>query len=122
MFTHDDEIYLIARRNIAGTFDRAPNWLGKHARQVFNLLFYSFTRKRTALYHVDRDTATIKPLFDFQSCGDTAFAGIAPLKEPNHFYVLNYSSPIDGTDWPWIFGQLMPTHIYGTTIKFEKQE
>lgn len=121
MFRQGARYFVIARRNIAGVYDHSPSWLGQAGKTLVNALFYSFTRKRTCLYRVDLDKRCLVPLFDFPSRGDTAFAGIAPLaEEQDTYYMLNYSSPIDGWDLPWLAGQLLPTHIYETTLKFSK--
>ncbi len=77
---------------------------------------YSVTRKRTALYHLDKDALRLAPVMDFPSKGDTAFAGIAPLGG-GAYWVANYSCAIDGPDWPWVAGQLVGTRIYDTVLR-----
>lgn len=118
MFGHAGRFYVIARRNVAGPFNRDLWFLPQAAQNTYNLLRYSLTRKRTALYRVDLERRELAPLFDFPSKGDTAYAGVVPLDE-NCYYVVNYSSPLEGPDWTWIGGQLTGTHIYATELCFE---
>lgn len=122
MFRRGSKFFVIARRNVAGVYAHAPSWLGEKGRTAANAVFYSLTRKRTCLYRVDRERAGLVPLFDFPSRGDTAFAGIAPIADDRDAYwVLNYSNPIDGLDLPWLAGQLRPTCLYATTLKFSQE-
>jgi len=119
MFRRGSEFFVIARRNVAGVYDHTPPWFPEKARTAVNAVLYSLTRKRTCLYRADLERACLVPLFDFPSRGDTAFAGIAPVVDaPEAYWVLNYSSPINGIDLPWLAGQLLPTCLYETTLKF----
>ncbi len=117
MFQHAGTFYEIARRNVAGPFETESRWLPRGLHRAWRMARYSLTRKRTTLYRVDRDARRLVPLFDFPSKGDTAFAGIAPL-DARTYYVVNYSSPIDGLDWPWLGGQLAGSHLYATELAF----
>lgn len=122
MFRQGGSFYVIARRNIAGLYSHAAEWLGARVKRTADAVFYSLTRKRTALYRVDLRQGVLLPVLDFPSRGDTAFAGIVPLKnQENSYWLLNYSSPIQGFDWPWLFGQLQSTRIYETTLAFSKK-
>ena len=80
-------------------------------RRGWSLARYSLTRKRTAVYRLDREARDLVPLVDLPSCGDTAFAGAVELA-PGRFEIVNYSSPIDGVDWPWLGGQLTGSRLY----------
>jgi hypothetical protein len=86
----------------------------------WNLLRYSLTRKRTALYRVELTTNTLVALFDFPSKGDTAFPALVPLDESS-YYLVNYSCALNGPDWPWIGGQLAGTNLYETVLRFESK-
>lgn len=119
MFRHGGQFYVVARRNVAGSFDRGADFLPPRLRRAYYLVRYSLTRKRTCLYRVDVAEKRLVPVLDFPSKGDTAFAGIVPLDE-HSYYMANYSSPIKGPDWPWLFGQILPTRIYDTIIHFEQ--
>jgi hypothetical protein len=117
MFRHGADFYVIARRNVAGTFMHELPLLPKKSNQIYSLVRYSLTRKRTALYKLDKEKLILEPLFDFPSKGDTAFPGLVQLS-PDEFYMVNYSSPLEGRDWPWIGGQFFGSNLYGTTIQF----
>ncbi|HOZ45394.1 MAG TPA: hypothetical protein PLO37_03135 [Candidatus Hydrogenedentes bacterium] len=117
MFRHGSDFYVIARRNVAGPFYRGLTRLPERWQRAWYLARYSLTRKRTALYKVDLEHRRLVPLLDLPSKGDTAFAGIVKLDDRS-YYVANYSSALDGPDWPWIVGQLRPTIIYGMILNF----
>lgn len=116
MFRRGSDFYVIARRNVAGPCDRVTVF-PETIQHALNLAAYSLTRKRTTLYKVDTKNMCLVPLFDFPSQGDTAFAGIAPI-DAHSYFMVNYSSPLEGWDWPWIFGQLRPTRLYETVLTF----
>ncbi len=103
MFRRGEAFYVIARRNVAGDFNRGVDWLPASLQRGWNLARYSLTRKRTSLYKVDLTANRLIPLFDFPSRGDTAFPALLPL-DTNAYYLVNYSCPLDGTDWPWLGG------------------
>lgn len=117
MFRHGEEFYVIARRNVAGAFNRRTVFLPMPLQRAWYLLRYSLTRKRTALYKVDVAAKRLTPLFDFPSKGDTAYAGIVPL-DRHSYYVVNYSSPLGGPDWPWLGGQIAGSNLYECVLTF----
>ena len=117
LFRHGHEFYVIARRNVAGPFAVGADWMPRPWRRAWWMVRYSLTRKRTALYHFDTAALTLSPLLDFPSKGDTAFAGIVPLG-PDTYWVANYSSSLDGPDWPWVIGQVAGTNIYESILHF----
>jgi len=117
MFRHNGEFYVIARRNVAGPFNRNLQFLPEHVQRGWYLARYSLTRKRTALYKIDPENLELTPLFDFPSTGDTAYVGIAKLDD-NNYYVVNYSSDLNGPDWPWLGGQIAGANLYATTLSF----
>jgi len=120
MLNHRNEMYVFARRNVDGSMDKAPKFLPDFARKWINLIRYSLTKKRTALYYLDKNSKTLKPLFDFPSHGDTAFPALAPIDDKRYLF-LNYSSVIfEGNDFSWIRGQLSTTRIYSSIITFSK--
>ncbi len=118
MFRRNDDFYMIARRNIAGDYNRSATWLPKFLRSKYYLVRYSLTRKRTTLYKLNKKTLELEPLFDFPSRGDTAYAGILPLTK-NKYVVFNYSSDIRGPDMSWLYGQLFGSNIYATILTFK---
>jgi hypothetical protein len=117
MFRHGSAFYVLARRNIAGAFASGGEWLPKAWQRGWRLARYSLTRKRTTLYKLDTENLKLAPLFDLPSKGDTAYAGIVPL-DPDSYWIANYSSRLDGPDWPWLAGQLTGTNIYDTVLRF----
>lgn len=119
MFRRGDEFYVVARRNLDGPYYKDSRLIPKSLRSKVSLVRYSATRKRTSLYRLNKEKLELEPLFDFQSIGDTAYAGIAETG-PNTYLLMNYSCDIDGFDWNWIAGQLVGTNIYSTTLKFEE--
>lgn len=122
LFRRGENFYLIARRNVAGAkFLRGPEFLPMELRRGWSLARYSLTRKRTSLYKLDLKNYKLQPLVDFPSKGDTAFAGLMALDD-QRYYLLNYSCPLDGTDWPWLAGQFLTTRIYQTELSFPEDK
>ncbi len=117
VFRRDGDFYLIARRNVAGPFDRKWTILPEPVQRAWNLVCYSATCKRTALYKVDPVMRNIKTLFDFPSTGDTSIPALAPLDRQS-YCLMYYSTPIGARDWPWFFGQIIGSNIYETTLTF----
>jgi len=109
LFDHEDAIYLIARRNIDGKANRFKS-------RNRNLIRYSFTRKCTSLYKINKTDKTIETILDFPSTGDNAYAGIVQTA-PNEYAVFNYSSDPKHKK-NWIRGQLGKTNIYMYRLKF----
>lgn len=117
MFRHNEDIYLIARRNLDGEFDKGNRWLPNSLETIYYLGRYWFTKKRTTLYLLDKNNLTFTPILDLPSKGDTSFPAIVQLSQ--HEYLLyNYSSPPQGKDRFWLSGQLHRTVIYSIILKF----
>jgi hypothetical protein len=116
LFRQGDAFYAVARRNLAGAFGPEPGQEVGALRQLFYLLRYSASRKRTALYRVLPEERRTLPVLDLPGRGDTAFAGVVPLGD-GRWWVVNYTSHLDGPDWPWIGGQLVGTVIYGVELE-----
>ncbi|MFM2305965.1 MAG: hypothetical protein RLZZ367_634 [Bacteroidota bacterium] len=117
LFEHNDDIYLISRRNVDGDMDKVKNRKNDKQGRLRNLIRYSITRKVTALYKFDKDSLTVTPVIDFPSTGDNAYAGIAQV-DANIYVVMNYSSDIAKRKKNWIRGQLGKTYIYWTKLRF----
>jgi hypothetical protein len=120
MLRQGGDFYVIARRNIAGDFNRDASFLPARWNRGWNLVRYSLTRKRTCLYRADTEKRLLVPLLDLPSKGDTAFPGAVRLDDRTWF-VVNYSAPLEGTDWPWLFGQITGTRLYGMTLTFPEK-
>jgi len=118
VFKHNDEIYVIGRRSLGGPYDKGKRALPDSVETLYYLAHYWWTKKRTALYRLDKDTLSLEPILDFPSKGDTSFAGLVKLNE-NQYLMYNYSSDPEGKDRVWMSGQLHQTNIYSTIITFE---
>lgn len=110
MFRHGDAIYLLARRDIGGPFDRGARALPFERQRIFNLAAYSLRPKRTALFRMDGRRPV--HLLDLPSAGDTAFPSVVSLGG-GRFLVANYTSPPEDPDRSWLRGQ---TSVDGTRI------
>lgn len=109
LFNEGDDTYLIARRNIDGKANRFKS-------RNRNLIRYSFTRKCTSLYKINKENKRIDLVLDFPSTGDNAYAGIVQIGV-KEYAVFNYSSnPKHPKNW--IRGQLGKTNIYMHRLKF----
>lgn len=109
LFNVGDDTYLIARRNLDGKANRFKS-------RNRNLIRYSFTRKCTSLYKINKENKSIDLVLDFPSTGDNAYAGIVQTGT-NEFAVFNYSSDPKHPK-NWIRGQLGKTNIYMHRLKF----
>lgn len=113
LFLWGGEPFLIARRQLAfgGRYDLVPRWTPPALAIRVDQAVWSLTRKRSALYRVDADRATVSWELDLPSRGDTSFAAVVP--EPDgSLLVADYSSPASGGDVMWLRGQLRPTEIH----------
>ena len=119
MFTHDDDIYVISRRNLDGNFAKAPLWWPYFFRQKFNLVSYSFSSKVTALFKLDKKCMALEHVVDFPSTGDNSYPALVTLTDSTYM-MLNYSSDINGKSKNWFRGQLGKTYIYQTELLFDK--
>ena len=115
MFAKDDDIYLVSRRHLKGNATEVEFPTKKQRRK--NLIRYSFSKKVTSLFKINKEKMEIELVMDFPSTGDTAFPAIAP-KNDSTFYLLNYSSDIHKRSKIWIGGQLGKTYIYQTELIF----
>lgn len=113
MFENDEDIYLVSRRHLKGNATEVEFPDKKQRRK--NLIRYSFSKKVTALFKINKEKMEIEHVMDFPSTGDTAFPGIVQ-KDDSTFYLLNYSSDIHKRDKIWIGGQLGKTFIYKTEL------
>lgn len=83
-----------------------------------NLIKYSITKKRTALFKFNKEDLSLTHILDFPSTGDNAFPAIAKI-DSNNYWLMNYSSDITKREKNWISGQLGKTYIYETVLTFE---
>ncbi|MDB5226237.1 MAG: hypothetical protein JWN78_430 [Bacteroidota bacterium] len=116
LFARGDDIYLVSRRHLKGDATQVEFPNKKQRRN--NLIRYSFSKKVTALFKINKEKMEIEHVMDFPSTGDTAFPAIAD-KDENCAYLLNYSSNIHKRNKIWIGGQLGKTYIYQTQLHFK---
>lgn len=115
--------FLVTRRQLAfgGRFDLGLRGVPPAVRTKIDQAAYWLTPKRTALYEIDADALTATWRCDLPSAGDTAFAGEVPLDpdapDDGRHLIFNYSSPTNRGWWPWVAGQLNPTHIYAVEVE-----
>jgi len=115
LFAEGDDIFLIARRNMDGD----GRFVRKKGKPRKNLIRYSFTKKKTAIFKLNKKDKSWIHLKDFQSTGDTAFP--AMVKKADGTYILmNYSSDINKKAKNWMRGQLGKTYIYKTVLNIVK--
>lgn len=114
MFRHEDEIYMVARRDLDGPYAQADPAATFAEQQLTNVLAYSSRPKRTALFHIDRDARQVVHLVDLPSAGHTGSPSVVPMDE--HTFLVGYytSSPDDG-DLSWADGQMSED---GTQVAF----
>jgi len=118
MFRVNDEVYLVARRDVShdGRFERfAPSQL---LAAIRNQLSYVTTAKRCALWRFDRPSGRVVFVEDLPSRGDTCFPAVLPTDREDQVAIYNYSSAVDGPDVPWSVGQRKPTYIYRHLLSF----
>lgn len=118
MFRRADNFYVVARRHLRDGGNATPIENPSRRQRRRNLVRYSFSRKRTALYQLDKQNHQLIHLQDFPSHGDNAFPAIAPI-DNNSYYLFNYSNNIKRGDKKWIWGQLGKTNIYWTILTFK---
>ena len=118
MFNHNNNIYLVARRNLDGEFSKAPAWFPYSLKKFYNLIRYSLTAKTTALYKLNKTLKEFEWLIDLPGCGDNAFPKILS-KSPNKFLLFNYSNDFNKPLIPWLVGQLKKTFIYFMEIDIQ---
>jgi hypothetical protein len=118
VFRVQDEVYLVARRNVTrdGLYDLDAPW--RLLRPLRNQLAYVTMGKRCSIWHWDRKTRELAFTADLPSRGDTCFPSVMPTSRPDQFAIYNYSSPIDEADVPWSVGQRRPTYIYRHLVSF----
>jgi hypothetical protein len=114
IFEKEGEIFLLARRNLDGD----GRYVRKEGKHRSNLLRYSFTKKKTAIFKLDKNNMSWIHIKDFQSTGDTAFPALVK-NEDGSYWLMNYSSDINKKEKSWIKGQLGKTYIYMTKLTLD---
>ncbi len=119
MFRHGDDLYLLARRDVGGPYDRGDDDLSLAERRGRYLIAYSLRPKRFALYKIDRAARRVVHVMDLPGVGDTSFPSVQQTG-PDTYLIANYTSPLDDPDITWLRGQTSPrgTQIYLLTLTF----
>jgi len=116
-FKHGGTHFLTARRSLFYRLPAEPFRFFKTIRNLVNILRYSLSRKRTALYHFDRDSLSIHHITDLPSHGDTGYSAVAHISG-NRYLLVYYSSDItSGKDLSWLRGQNSPTFLYSSELQ-----
>ena len=121
MFRHNGEIYLLSRRCLGPKFNRGLNFLPFNVKRWLYLGLYSLQTMRTSLFRLNTNKLDLDWILDLPSTGDNAFPSIVQ-NSPNEFTVVNYSSPLQHTDWTWIRGQKSSegTNLYSVKLNWTK--
>ncbi|MBI3554639.1 MAG: hypothetical protein HY074_00065 [Deltaproteobacteria bacterium] len=119
MLRHGKDLYLVARRDIGGPFDKGSRFLPQSLRKYVLWLKYWFRPKRTALYKIDTEHHHVAHVMDLPGDGDTAFPSILRL-DADTFLVANYTSPLNYPNRSWYKGQTSKqgTQIYFMMLRF----
>jgi hypothetical protein len=121
MFQWNGELFLIARKDFGGNYDRGFRRLGFGFQKWIYLLRYWFTSKTTVISWLNRSTGQLEEVAKLPGNGDTAFPSIVQLDD-NTFWVANYTNSLGHPRMPWVRGQLTRkgTWIYTVEVKFKK--
>lgn len=117
LFKHNDDVYLVGRRNVTetGNFDLGNEEIPPESRFSSYSIDYWNAPKRCALWKVDPEFLSVEHVLDLPSAGDTCFASAIPMNE-SQYLIYNYTSPLDDLDLSWIDGQGGATYIYRTVL------
>jgi hypothetical protein len=116
MLNHKETFYVFARRHLKGNATEVETPTKRQRRR--NLIRYSLSKKKTAMYRLNKEKKQLEHIMDFPSTGDNAFPAIAQISE-NQYFLLNYSNDFTKKDRNWIGGQIRPTNIYWTILTIE---
>jgi len=120
--TSSGEILLFARY-APNPYQLAPAWMDFSYQKVINLALCSLLPKSAAVYRLapwedwgDTGAGAIQLVRCFEgSAGDTGFFSVTHERgeaEKDSWVVANYTSTTCQSHAPWIYGQMMPSHVY----------
>jgi hypothetical protein len=119
MFSRNNRIYLVGRRNLTETgyydlsdVDPSYETMSFTDQSLIYAGLYWMEPKRCSLWEVDPDLSAVSWILDLPSRGDTCFPSVVSVPESEDIWLFNYSSPIDGPDLDWYEGQQGETRIY----------
>lgn len=117
VFRHNDEVWLIGRRNLngSGDYDLGWDWYAPEVQSLLYELDYWTHLKRCALWRVDSETLAVEWLTDLPSRGDTCFPAMVD-EGGGDYTIYNYTNALEGPDLVWVKGQLSPTIINRVTL------
>lgn len=118
LFTHEDELYLVARRHASPDGyddDRSFTLLRRAGDQARELA----APQRCALWHFDRAHKRVDFVLDLPSRGNTCSAAVLPGDAAGEYVVYDQSSATDGPDLSLQHGLAQPTYVYRHVLKFE---
>lgn len=120
VFEHENEIYVVGRRNLAG--DGRYDVATRHGSlgTIQNELAYITTAKRCAVWHWIKAEDRLGFVMDLPSRGDTCFPSKLESSDPSHVVIYDYSSDIDGPELPWSAGQRRNTYVYRHELLFSR--
>ena len=102
----------------AGTTSAGRSLSTARRRFAYQVLYW-LARKRTSLWRINKETLRVKRIFDLHSRGDTSFPAMVPLND-HQYLVYNYSSPLEGPDKFWFWGEVTETRIYSQLVTFDE--
>ena len=120
VFIHEDEVYVVGRRNLSGDGRYDISTHQGALRTIQNELAYITTAKRCAVWHWDKAKDELGFVMDLPSRGDTCFPSKLEGAEPGHVVIYDYSSDIDGPELPWSAGQRRQTFVYRHELAFDR--
>lgn len=121
VFSHDGEVYVVARRNRTddGRYDVASG--PRPYRTLRNQLAYITSAKRCALFRWNRESNELGFVLDLPSRGDTCFPSVIDGGNEHEKVLYNYSSDVEGPDLPWAAGQRAETFVYRHVLRFDRR-
>ena len=75
LFEHDDDLYLVSRRNKDGEMNRYSDSVLTKRQQIHNMVRYWFTKKVTSVFKLNKKDLSLTLVSDLPSTGDNAFPG-----------------------------------------------
>ena len=119
VFSHQNRIWLIARRNVtdSGAYDLEMRDLDPRDQTTAYSIDYWQHPKRCSLWEIDAESLRVSWVLDLPSKGDTCFASMLPAGD-DRYTVYNYRSDPKGDDLGWLQGQTQPTQIYRQDLVF----
>lgn len=120
VFTHDDDVYVVGRRNLSGDGRYDVSGRTGAVGIIQNELSYITTAKRCAVWRWVKGEDRLAFVMDLPSRGDTCFPSKIDGADPSRVVIYDYSSDVEGPELPWSAGQRRPTYVYRHELAFER--